>query len=214
MQETARRRGDEEEVAEERFAVPLAGPEPDRRRAIRHRTVLRVAVMAPERGPRRFCLVRNISDGGAMIQAEGAVAGEQTRIELSPDCPVDGRVVWVRDDFAGIQFARPSDWSGLLRAHAASPAWRPRKPRIPVDRFATVRIGAALHWVGVRDISQGGAGLDMPLPARPGARLVVCLDRHRPIQASLRWSGDESCGVSFNEVLPLREVNAWLRQPA
>jgi hypothetical protein len=194
--------------------LPPIEPEPDRRRAMRHRTVLRVAVMAPERGPRRFCLVRNISDGGAMIQADGAVAGEQTTIELSPETPIDGRVVWVREDYAGIQFARPKDWAGLLRADAASPVWRPRKPRIRVDRFATVRIGAELHWVGVRDISQSGAGLDAPLPATPGTRLVVCLDRYRPVEACLRWRGDEAGGLSFNEVLPLREVNDWLRQPA
>ena len=181
----------------------------ERRQGRRHNTVLRVAVLAPEGGERRFCLVRNISDGGAMIEVEGALAGARAAIELQPKS-IGCRIVWVRDRHAGLEFAAPTDWEGLLKPAAAPRKWRPRKPRIAVDRLAALRIGWTRHFVGIRDISQGGVRLDGDLDAAPGTALVVTLDGFGAVSGSLCWRGGGASGIAFNEALPLRALNRWL----
>ena len=182
----------------------------ERRQGQRHRTVLRVAVLAPEGAGRRLCLVRNISDGGAMLQVEGVAIGQRVVIELQPEKAVESEIVWVKERHAGLRFAAPTDWASLLKPEAPSKRWHPRKPRIPIDRLATVRIGWDRHWVGVQDVSQGGVRVDTDLGVPPGTSLVVTPDGLRPLGGCVRWRRDDSCGISFNEVLPLQEINAWL----
>ena len=181
----------------------------ERRQGRRHNRVLRVAVLAPDGGEKRFCLIRNISNGGAMIEVEEAVAGARAVIELQPK-NVACRVVWVKDRHAGLAFAEPTDWTGLLRPATAGRKWQPRKPRIAIDRLAALRIGWARHFVGLRDISQGGVRVEGDLDAAPGTELVVTLDGFGAVPGNLRWRGGGACGISFNEALPLRALNRWL----
>jgi len=43
-----------------------------------------------------------------------------------------------------------------------------------------------------------------------GAQVTVTLPGLPPVQGAVRWVDDEACGVTFNRVLPLSQLVAWL----
>ena len=186
---------------------------PERRRDERHFKILRVGTLIVD-GRRELCLIRNISAGGIMAHVYSPLSpDQQVAIELKTHQPVEGSVVWVREANAGIQFDAPIDVTELL----ASPAvldngWRPRTPRVEIDRMATLRCGARTHWVAARDISQSGVKVETDLPPAEGEEVVVTLEGFRPLHGVVRWRSEEACGIAFNETVPFGELIAWLKQ--
>ncbi|HEV2816604.1 MAG TPA: PilZ domain-containing protein [Allosphingosinicella sp.] len=193
------------------FSREVPAP-PDRRLSERHLKILRVGTLIVG-GRRELCLIRNISAGGLMAHVYSRlVAGARVEVELKTRQPVAGRVVWVREANAGIQFDRKMDVTELL----ANPAvlengWRPRTPRVEIDRMATLRCGARTHWVHARDISQSGVKVVADRPPEPGAEVVVALEGFRPLAGVVRWSGDTGCGIAFNQLIPFGELIDWLK---
>jgi hypothetical protein len=183
----------------------------DRRRDIRHLTILRVgAVIVGER--RELCLVRNISAGGLMAIVYTPIEkGERLAIELKTDHPIPGTVTWTRDSTIGVAFDEKIDVAEVL-SHSAmlDNGWRPRMPRVPVDRMATLRAGARTYWVSTRDISQGGVKVEADQPIEIGGETVVTLENFRPITGVVRWRKDNVVGISFNQVIPFHELGRWL----
>lgn len=187
----------------------------DRRRDIRHLTILRVgAVVVGDR--RELCLVRNISAGGLMaIVYTQLASGDRLAIELKTDHQIPGQVTWVRDSTIGVAFDEKIDVAEVL-SHSAllDNGWRPRMPRVPVDRLATLRAGARTYWVSTRDISQGGVKVEADQPMEIGGETVVTLENFRPITGVVRWRKDNVVGISFNQVIPFHELGRWLTEPA
>lgn len=191
-------------------AVP---PPPERRTGERHIKILRVGTLVVD-GRHELCLIRNISSGGLMAHVYSALTpGQRLTVELKTNLLAAGRVVWVREGNAGIQFDAAMDVAELL----ANPAvmdngWRPRTPRVEIDRMATLRWGAHTNWVQVRDISQSGVKVESdPAPA-PGEEIVVTLDGFRPLHAVVRWNNEGHCGIAFNQPIPLAELIGWLKR--
>lgn len=186
---------------------------PERRRDERDLKILRVGTLVVD-GRRELCLIRNISAGGVMTHVYSKVRpGQRVTVELKTHQPVAGRIIWVRDTNAGIQFDSAMDVSELL----ASPAvldngWRPRTPRVEIDRMATLRAGARTYWVHARDISQSGVKVETDQPPEPGVEVVVELEGFRPLGGVVRWEKDGSCGIAFNQLIPFGELIAWLKQ--
>lgn len=191
----------------------LVPPPPDRRRDERDLKILRVGVLVLD-GRRELCLIRNISAGGVMAHVYSKVMpGQRVTIELKSHQPVPGRIVWVSDANAGIEFDAAMDVAELL----ANPAvldngWRPRTPRVEIDRMATLRAGARTYWAHARDISQSGVKVETDQPPEPGAEIVVTLEGFRPLHGVVRWEKDKSCGIAFNELIPFGELIDWLKQ--
>jgi hypothetical protein len=190
-------------------AVPLP---PERREDERLIKILRVGTLIVD-GRRELCLIRNISAGGVMAHVYSKLLpGQQVTIELKATQPVSGRVVWVDEAEAGIKFDSLVDVAELL----ANPAvldngWRPRTPRVEIDRMATLRAGARTYWVHARDISQSGVKVETDNPPPADTEIVVALDGLRPIAGIVRWSSDTACGVAFNQLIPFGELIAWLK---
>jgi hypothetical protein len=185
----------------------------DRRRDIRHLTILRVgAVVVADR--RELCLVRNISAGGLMAIVYTPIeTGERLAIELKTNHQIPGTVTWARDSTVGVAFDEKIDVAEVL-SHAAmlDNGWRPRMPRVPVDRMATLRAGARTYWVSTRDISQGGVKVEADQALDIGGETVVTLENFRPIPGVVRWRKDNVVGISFNQVIPFHELGRWLTQ--
>jgi hypothetical protein len=195
------------------FSFSARAPEPpERRTATRHMTILRVGALIAG-GNRELCLIRNISAGGLMAHVYCRhLEGEEVAVELRTEEPIAGRVVWSRESNVGIQFDEPIDVEEILASQAAQAnGWRPRLPRVEVDRLATVRMGARVVGVNTCDISQGGVKIESDVPLPPGAEVVVALERFRPVPGIIRWSTGGHCGISFNQVIPFGELMAWLR---
>jgi hypothetical protein len=203
----------EECVVETGFSFSRAVPAPpERRQSERHLKILRVGTLVVG-GRRELCLIRNISAGGIMAHVYSRLTpGEPASVELKASQPVAGRVIWVRESNAGIQFDAPIEISELL----ANPAvldngWRPRTPRVEIDRMATLRAGYRTYWVHTRDISQGGIKVEADEPPEPGAEIVIDLEGLGALCGVVRWSRGTGCGIAFNELIPFAELIAWLK---
>jgi hypothetical protein len=191
----------------------VAPSPPDRRRDTRHMRILRVGTLVL--GSRReLCLIRNISAGGMMAHVYSPVELDQeVSIALKSHHLLRGRVVWVHEDGnVGIEFDDPIDVEAMLsHATLTDNGWLPRMPRVEVDWLATVRADSSLHWVTVRDISQGGVKLECDRPLDPGQPVVLTIDKFRSVKGAVRWCDGGAAGIAFNELIPFQELMGWLR---
>ena len=180
----------------------------DRRVDDRHLTLFRVgSIIIGER--RELCLIKNISAGGMMIRVYCPIPeGTALSIELKSGQPVTGKVSWTRDQTVGVTFDVAVDVIEILSASAEGP--RPRMPRIEVDCIATLRDGANVYRLPVCDISQGGIKVKGDPVLEHGCDLSVSLPGLEPQPAALRWRQDGYLGISFNRLIPLGELVAWL----
>jgi hypothetical protein len=194
---------------------PEAPQPPDRRRDARHLTILRVGALVAE-GGRELCLIRNISAGGIMAHVYcHHRTGERVSVELKSEEPIAGSIIWARDSNIGIAFDTAIDVEEMLASQSLQEnGWRPRMPRVEVDRLATIRLGSDVYGVNSCDISQGGVKIECDVPLAVGAQVMIALDKLRPLAGHVRWSRDGFCGIAFNQVVPFRELMAWLRPDA
>jgi hypothetical protein len=199
-------------LEETTFSFSTSAPQPDRRRTARHLTILRVGALIID-GRRELCLIRNISAGGLMAHVYSPIEhGQRLAVELKSDQTVAGSVIWVEDVNIGVSFDEPIDVEEMLAIQAVSAnGWRPRLPRVEVDRLGTVRAGARTYAVSTCDISQGGVKLEIDQPLQPGEDVVFTPERFRPVQGVVRWFHGGTCGISFNQVIPFHDLMRWLR---
>lgn len=202
-----------EQMVETHFSFSPHVPEPpERRQAERHVKILRVAALTIE-GRRELCLIRNISAGGLMAHVYSCVkVGESAVAELKTGQPIVGHVAWVKESNAGIAFDTPVDIEELL----ANPAvmengWRARTPRIEVDRVATLRIEGQASAVRIRDISQSGVKIECDATLKIDGDVVLSPEGFRPIGGVARWQHERTAGISFNQMIPLTELIAWIK---
>jgi hypothetical protein len=181
---------------------------PERRHDERHMTLLRVGSLII--GDRReLCLIRNISAGGMLIRVYSAITPDtRVSIELKQGEPIHGTTLWSRDEFVGVSFDTPIDILSLISAPADAP--RPRMPRLEVSCIAWVRDDAVVHRTRALNISQGGLRVETTHGLPVGAQVTVTLPGLSPEQGVVRWNDGESCGITFNRVLALPHLVAWL----
>ena len=181
---------------------------PERRGDERHMTLLRVgSLIVGER--RELCLIRNVSAGGMLVRVYSEIApGTRVMIELKQGEPVHGTILWAKDELVGVSFDAPVDIPSLIATPADAP--RPRMPRLEVRCTAWVRDGAVVHRTRALNISQGGLRVEATRALPAGAQVTVTLPRLAPEQGVVRWNDGESCGITFNNVLALPMLVAWL----
>lgn len=200
---------DEQPVETTLYSLAAAPPGlPERRHDERHMTLLRVGTLIVD-GRRELCLIRNISAGGMLIRVYSAILpGAQVSVELKQGEPIGGTTLWAKDDLVGVSFDTPIDVVSLISA--ASDAPRPRMPRLEVRCTAWVRDGAVVHRARVENISQGGVRVEAPNGLPTGAQVTVTLPGLPPEQGVVRWSENDACGITFNHVLALPQLVAWV----
>jgi hypothetical protein len=195
------------------FSFSEKAPLPsERRREPRHLTILRVGALIGPQG-RDLCLIRNISAGGILAHVYSHYTiGDRVEIELKSNHPIPGSVIWIDESNIGVEFDEQVDVAEMLSSQATlDNGWRPRLPRIEVDRLATLRCGARLYGVNTRDISQGGVKLECDHPLESGREVVLTMEHFRPVQAVVRWCGGGTAGLSFNQPIPFHELMTWLK---
>lgn len=182
----------------------------DRREGERHMTLYRVgSILVEDR--RELCLIKNISAGGMMIRLYCTVAeGSSVTIELKSGQPIHGRVSWIRDHNAGIAFDQPIDVIDVLSSTMEGP--RPRMPRIEASCHATLRDGANVLRVRVCDVSQGGVKIQCETILTPGSDIIITLPGLEPQPGLACWHENGFTGITFNRLLPLPELVAWLQE--
>jgi hypothetical protein len=200
---------DEEPVETTIYSLaPLPPPAPERRADERHMSLLRVgALLIGDR--RELCLIRNVSVGGMLIRAYSAIEpGTRLSVELKQGEAVHGAVLWAKDDLVGVSFDEPIDIVSLITTSSDAP--RPRMPRLEVRCTAWVRDGAIVHRTRAVNISQGGVRVETAKGLTAGSQVTVTLPGMPPEQGVVRWSDEEGCGITFNRVLALSQLVAWV----
>jgi hypothetical protein len=189
-------------------APPAPAGDDDRRGGQRHMTLYRVgSILVEDR--RELCLIKNISAGGMMIRLYCSISdGTPVTVELKSGQPIGGRISWTRDQNAGIAFDRSIDVIDILSTTMDGP--RPRMPRIETNCHATLREGANVVRVLACDISQGGLKIRTDTIFQQGAEVIVTLPGLDPQRGIACWSDNGFAGVTFNRLLPLGELVAWL----
>jgi len=200
----------EEPVDTTLYSLSDAAPDPvERRDGERHLTLFRVGTIIV--GDRReLCLIKNVSAGGMLIRAYNALdSGTSVAIELKQGETIAAKISWVRDDCAGIEFNAPVDVVDLLANSMSGP--KPRMPRIEICCIASVRQDGDVYGMRARDISQGGLKVECERDLKLGAEVVVSLPGLPPMPGVVRWKEAASYGITYNRLLSLADLVAWLQ---
>ena len=184
---------------------------PQRRQDVRQITIRRVAKL---RTPLReeLCLVRNISPQGLMAHVYSRLnIGDRVTAEFSSGQVVEGRIVWQRDDRAGMQFDQRVDTASVLGAAPDAAARHPpRALRVELDIDARIRVGTSHRPVMLRNISQSGARIQSVEPCDAGQKLVLKVDGLPPLAGRVRWQRDGLAGIAFNEPMAFDMLAQWV----
>ncbi len=187
--------------------VPSASDE--RRRDDRMMTLYRVGSIAIDER-RELCLIKNICAGGMMVRTYCSILeGTRVTVELKCGQPISGVVSWARDAHAGIGFDEPIDVFEILSTSMEGP--RPRRPRIEVDGFLTLREGASTYRVRLCDISQGGLKIRCENALAADSHVIVMINGIAPQPSVVRWIDGHYMGITFNRMLALPVLVEWLR---
>ncbi len=160
---------------------------------------------------RRACWVRKISAGGAILGCEDNLEiGERLELELMSGEHLAGHVAWVREGEVGLSFDTPIDVFAIIAQDIVSqPGERRRMPRVELACPALIEIDGKTELVSTRDVSQGGAKLDVPASLAPEQKLIVTLDGLRPVDAVVRWSSGNVAGIAFLPELKWQEAQLF-----
>jgi hypothetical protein len=194
------------------IAPASAGQLPERRRQVRQLALLRVALLHAG-GVSDICVVRNVSANGLSARVYRPMStGEAVEIEFRSGERVSGRVVWVEDGDLGIVVPEPIDVAAVLASRWCREEGRRRAlPRIAVDCNGRLSTGLRTIDVVLRDISQGGASLELPGGAPEMSNVELLLPDLRTISGVVRWREGAMIGVSFNECIAFEPLARWIQ---
>jgi hypothetical protein len=204
------KRGDEQEEGRSFDEAVVPG---ERRNDQRHMTILRVGKMISN-GAQELCLIRNISAGGLKARVYTAKSiGQEVSVELKCDQEIAGTVQWASGSDVGIQFHKRVDVDSLLASDTVvTRGMRPRPPRVHLPTLAILRLRSELWGIGIQDISQGGAKIEIDQRLEIGDEVVIVIGDFRPLHALVRWVDGGIAGVEFKQMIPYSELAQWLSQ--
>lgn len=183
----------------------------EERRVDRQALILRVALIcSADRA--HFSLVKNISPLGLQVKLFGRFpADAAVTIRVGDEEPLLGRVAWVEQPHAGIEFEAPVDPDTLLRIAQKGPGTRRRSlPRATAMARATIRTNGRTYGAELRDISASGAKLRTGTIKSLGPAVILTIPDLPPMNAFVRWTDDEHVGLSFATPLPIQIIAGWL----
>ena len=163
---------------------------------------------------RKVCSIRKLSAGGAIVQVDGPVTpGERLDLELMTGEQLVGTIAWQRGQEVGLRFDEPIDVFAVIAQDIVSqPGERRRMPRVELVVQALLETAGGTELVTTRDISQGGAKLDVPFALKVDERVLVTLDGLPPQPGVVRWSDEHVAGIAFLPELRWQELMVWLKE--
>jgi hypothetical protein len=163
---------------------------------------------------RQGCSIRKLSAGGAIVQVDGPVTiGDRLDLELMTGEQLIGTIAWQHGNEVGLRFDAPVDVFAVIAQDIVSqPGERRRMPRVELVVQALLETAGGTELVTTRDISQGGAKLDVPFKLKVEERILVTLDGLPPQPGVVRWSSDHVAGIAFLPELRWQELMVWLKE--
>lgn len=160
-----------------------------------------------------FCLIRSISPEELIADVQFPVeAGRRLRVLISEDLELAGTVSWARNSRIAVRYPRQQDIPGLLSSiNKPDGVYRARMPRLEVNAWARLRVGARVFSARVINISQGGARLRVQ-GLSTCSDAVLTLESFRPLEGVIRWCDGNEAGIALNDRLGLAELGKWLSE--
>lgn len=183
----------------------------ERRKEARYKLILRAGVLEQE-GRTSFCVVKNISSTGVQVKIYNRpVLHVETSLRVGDEQPVTGRIIWIKDDTAGISFDGELDPATLLRVQQKLSSKKRRAlPRVTVEASASLRTNGRAFRATVCDISNLGARVRVNAELKPGDRATIQLVDLPSINAYVRWADNEEVGVVFETAIPMQIIASWI----
>lgn len=187
----------------------------ERRQRLRQTMVLRVGII--DDGRRTcVCLVRNISPGGVQVKLFGRLPpGSEVRLRVGDEDPLPGRVMWVRDQVAGIRFDEMLEPERMLRVtQKLAPTKRRSSPRVSTSARVTLRTGGRTYFAELCDISASGAKVRTQNEVTLGPSIMLTLPDMPAMKTYVRWVAEHEMGLVFEAPLPIQFIADWLDERA
>ena len=183
----------------------------ERRKEARYTLILRVGVLEQD-GMSSLCLVKNISSTGVQLKYYvRPIVGAMASMRVADEPPVRGRIIWVKDDVAGMSFFEELDAATLLRVQQKlRPNRRRNMPRVNVQAVATLRSGGRTCRAEVCDISSLGARVRTGRPLKAGDRAIIALADLPSLNGFVRWSDGDESGLVFETPIPMQIIAHWI----
>jgi hypothetical protein len=186
-------------------------PVQERRRSIRHATVMQIAKIRLDRGREELCLLRDVSPEGVKAEVYLAMeVGMPIEIELRTGHVIGGRIAWAEDKMIGVAFDEPMPMSAML-AHCSfdDRLGKLRPPRLSVNLPAMMKLGHQEKAVRIGNISQAGLQIDAPDPLQAGLACSITLPGLAPRAATIRWCREGPAGLMLLDPFDYAEFARW-----
>ena len=183
----------------------------ERRRSVRHATVMEIAKIRLACGREELCLLRDVSPEG--LKAETYVAltpGARVEIELRTGHRLNGMIAWTDQAMIGVAFDDSVPMSALL-AHCSfdERLGKLRPPRLVVNLKGLLRIDFAEKVVRIGNLSQAGMQIDAPEGLPSGAPCAIALPGLPPRAATIRWCREGQAGLMLADPFDYAEFAEW-----
>ena len=183
------------------------GSDFERRESERAIAVLRPAILSAS-GFEGFCLLKNISRGGARLIVKKRLAeGTALKLQLNERIELQAEIVWASDREIGIRFDTEIDVTDLL-AMLSAPEQGGLVNRSPRLQFRTpvkfISNGDA-HTLETRDVSFRGLCV-VSDALHVGQAGKLALGALEPRDAAVRWKANGRAGIYLLAPLKLDEV--------
>lgn len=183
----------------------------ERRKEARYTLILRAGVLE-QSGKSSLCLVKNISTSGVQVKVYARPTPDaEVSIRIADEPLVRGRLMWLKDDIAGIAFHQDLDATTLLRVQQKLRSKRRRAmPRVSVEAVATLRTGGRTYRAVVCDVSSIGARVRTSSQLNAGDRVIVELQELPAIKGYIRWADGDESGLAFETAIPMQLLASWV----
>ena len=186
-------------------------PVQERRRSVRHATVMQIAKIRLGSGREELCLLRDISPEGLKAQIYvPAEAGTHIEIELRTGHLLGGCIAWAEANLIGVSFDEPMPMAAML-AHCSfdDRMGRLRPPRLNVDMRGLLKLGIEERPVRIGNVSQAGVQIGAPEPLHAGAPCAIALPGLRARAATIRWCREGQAGLLLSDPFDYAEFSEW-----
>jgi hypothetical protein len=192
-------------------AAEQDAPVQERRRSIRHATVMQVAKIRLDGAREELCMLRDVAPEGIKVEIYVPVAvGAHIEIEVRTGHTLGGRVEWSEGQVIGVAFDEPMPMSAMM-AHCSfdDRLGKLRPPRLSVNMRGLLKIAGEEQPVEIGNISQAGLQFRAPEPFHAGVACTIGLPGLPLRAATIRWWRDDQAGLMLAEPLEFPEFAEW-----
>ncbi|MBS7669482.1 PilZ domain-containing protein [Croceicoccus gelatinilyticus] len=154
------------------------------------------------------CVLRDISGSALRVKLYGAPIEEGAagfHLEFGDGDRFEVSAIWVKDDQAGLAFAKHNDLMSLIGEHGP---FRKRAIRIAVELPSSVKsLGRRLD-VHIRDLSHEGAQILSEAMFSMDQQVRIDIPRLGEVYAKVRWRQHPSYGLAFVETFRFDQIAA------